>query len=108
VRVQAVGITDKPVLTAQERMPADPSAALKGRRPAFIPRMQEFLEIPVYDGHQLRHGHLILGPAIIEEATTAVFVDDSFDCLVDRFVSLALYEKGRDDLVAACLQGADS
>jgi len=36
--------------------------------------------------------------------TTAVFVSDSFDCLVDRHRSLVLYRKGRDDLVRNCIE----
>ena len=105
VRVQAIGITEKPTLAVQERVAADPSSALKEERSAYIPSEQTFKTIPVYDGHQLTHGQRFSGPAIIEEITTAIFVGESFDCLVDKFGSFALYEKGRDDLVASSLNG---
>jgi N-methylhydantoinase A len=105
VRVQAIGITEKPTLAVQERVAADPSSALKEERSAYIPSEQTFKTIPVYDGHQLTHGQRFAGPAIIEEITTAIFVGESFDCLVDKFGSFALYEKGRDDLVASSLNG---
>jgi N-methylhydantoinase A len=78
---------------------------LKEERSAYIPSEQTFRTIPVYDGHQLTHGQRFAGPAIIEEITTAIFVGESFDCLVDKFGSFALYEKGRDDLVASSLNG---
>jgi N-methylhydantoinase A len=105
VRVQAIGITEKPALAVQERVAADPSSALKDERSAYIPREQTFRTIPVYDGHQLTHGQHLDGPAIIEEITTAIFVSESFNCVVDKFGSFALYQKGRDDLVATTLNG---
>jgi N-methylhydantoinase A len=105
VRVQALGITDKPSFTEQERVAADPSAAQKGERTAYIPREKVSRTMPVYDGHELRHGHRLNGPAIIEEVTTAIFVGESFDCVVDKLGSFALYQKDRDDLVATTLKG---
>jgi N-methylhydantoinase A len=53
----------------------------------------------------MRHGHHLAGPAIIEQITTTIFVGDSFNCLVDKFGSFALYKKGRDDLIASALNG---
>jgi len=105
VRVQAIGITEKPALAAQERVAADPSSALKEKRSAYIPGDRSFRTIPVYDGHQLTHGQHLTGPAIIEEITTAIFVGESFNCLVDKFGSFVLYQKGREDLVATSLNG---
>jgi N-methylhydantoinase A len=105
VRVQALGITDKPSFTPQERVAPDPAASQKGERSAYIPNEKAFRVVPVYDGHQLRHGHQFTGPAIIEQITTAIFVGESFDCVVDKFGSFALYQKGRDDLVASTLKG---
>ena len=59
--------------------------------------------VQTYDGHRLRHGNRIAGPALIETVTTAVFVSASYDCVVDRYGSFALYRKGREDLVERCL-----
>ena len=60
-----------------------PAAALKGRRSVYIPERDAFAEVAVYDGHRLRCGHRVAGPALIEQQTTAIFVSDSFDCAVD-------------------------
>lgn len=105
VRVQAVGTTDKPQIQDMERGGDDPSAAQKGERSVYIPEDQDFSTIPVYDGHQLKNGNKIPGPAMIEEVTTAIFVSSSFDCVVDKFGSFVLYRKGREDLVAETLKG---
>ncbi len=108
MRVQAIGVTDKPELAVQERVAGDASPALKGERNAYIPGEKAFRMVPVYDGHKLSHGQHLEGPAIIEEITTAIFVSESFNCLVDKFGSFALYKKGHDDLVAKALNGDSS
>ncbi len=108
VRVQAIGITEKPALAIRERVAADASPALKGERSAYIPSEQAFRTIPIYDGHRLTHGQHFEGPAIVEEVTTAIFVGNSFNCFLDKFGSFVLYKKGRDDLVARALNGDSS
>jgi N-methylhydantoinase A len=84
----------------QSGVQADASAARKGRRSVYIPERDAFAEVPVYDGHRMRCGHRIAGPALIEQQTTAIFVSDGFDCTVDALGSFVLYAKGRADLVA--------
>jgi N-methylhydantoinase A len=105
VRVQAMGITEKPTFRKEEFAGTDPSAALKGKRPAYIPATKSFDTVPVYDGHKMHYGNQVAGPAIIEQVTTAIFVSECFDCLVDELGSFALYRKGREDLVANALEG---
>ncbi|NMF89397.1 hydantoinase/oxoprolinase family protein [Aromatoleum petrolei] len=103
VRVQAIGVTDKPVARHESWAGEDAAHALKGRRAVYIPETRKFREVPVYDGHRMRHGNRIEGPAMIEQETTAIFVSASFDCVVDALGSFALYRKGREDLVESCI-----
>lgn len=98
VRVQAVGRTQKPTYRPDPYDGPDPSSALKEHRQVYIPETNDFREVPVYDGHRLRHGNLVIGPAMIEQETTAIFVSQSYDCVCDKFGSFALYLKGREDL----------
>ena len=98
VRVQAVGATDKPAYRKEDWTGADASHALKGRRSVYIPETRAFAEVPVYDGHRMRFGNRVDGPAMIEQATTAIFVSASYDCVVDALGSFAVYLKGREDL----------
>ncbi|MBI1732105.1 MAG: hydantoinase/oxoprolinase family protein [Gammaproteobacteria bacterium] len=97
VRVQAIGRTDKPEFSRQPHAGADPAAARRGERPAYLPGARAFRSVPIYDGHRLRHGNEISGPAIIEEATTTIFVSENFDCVTDALGSFALHRKGRAD-----------
>ncbi len=101
VRVQALGITEKPTFSKEAFAGTDPTAALKDERPIYITADKSFTSAPIYDGHKMHYGNLVSGPAIIEQVTTAIFVSESFDCLVDEYGSFALYKKGREDLVTS-------
>jgi N-methylhydantoinase A len=106
VRVQAVGATDRPRYAESPYAGSDASAALKGRRKAYIPETDAFRSVPVYDGHALRHGNRIEGPAIIEEVTTAIFVSADYDGVCDRYGSFVLHPKGRSELARVAAEEA--
>jgi N-methylhydantoinase A len=99
VRLQAIGATERPVYRRETPGPADARAALKGQRSVYIPERDAFASVPVFDGHQMRCGHRLFGPALIEQQTTAIFVSDSYDCTVDPLGSFVLYAKGREALL---------
>jgi N-methylhydantoinase A len=103
VRLQAIGQTIRPDITRQSPGPADASTAHKGRRSVYIPERDDFAEIDILDGHRMRAGHRVRGPALIEQQTTAIFISDGFDCVVDGLGSFVLYAKGREDLIASAL-----
>ncbi len=104
LRVQAIGITDKPGYREESWAGADAAKALKGKRGMYIPETKSFRETPVYDGHRMHYGNRVTGPAMIEQETTAIFVSDSYDCAVDALGSFVIYRKGREDLAKGCLK----
>ncbi len=108
VRLQAIGLTDKPKFRVQEFAGEDASGALKGERDMYIFSEQAFRPVAVYDGHKMRFGNRVSGPAMIEQVTTAIMVSDSFDCVVDKYGSFALYKKGQEDLVRTALEGGQT
>jgi N-methylhydantoinase A len=103
LRVQAIGATDRPAYRSEAAGSADAGAAMKGRRSVYIPERDAFAEVAVYDGHRMRCGHRIAGPALVEQQTTAIFVSDSYDCAVDALGSFVLHAKGREDLLGKAL-----
>jgi N-methylhydantoinase A len=105
VRLQALGTVDKPAFAAEPHAGADAAGALKGERPVYQFEDGAFRPVPVYDGHALRHGNRIIGPALVEEETTAVVISAGFDAVCDPLGSLVLYRKGREELVAPLLAG---
>ncbi len=97
IRLRAVGTTEKPARAAEEPSGADPDEALKGERRLFVPEDNGFANAPVYDGNRTRHGHRIVGPALIEQVNTTVFLSRSYDCVCDKYGSFAVYQKGKEN-----------
>ncbi len=58
--------------------------ALKGKRLAFSPIAQEFIEFKVYDRYRLFPGAQFRGPAIIEERESTVVVGEDCEVRVDE------------------------
>jgi len=90
VRVRSVGRTEKPALPRVAG--GDPSAdeALKSRRRVFVPEENSFREVPIFDGHRVRAGARVTGPAVIERTDTAVFVSADFVAELDTLGSWLL------------------
>ena len=63
---------------------ATDSAALKGRRKAWLASRGAYAEMPVYDRYGLRSGARVKGPAIIEEPSTTAIVPARAIATVDR------------------------
>ncbi|MBI2087565.1 MAG: hypothetical protein HYT78_02350 [Deltaproteobacteria bacterium] len=59
------------------------SQALKRSRPVLWSKGNGYAETPVYDGDRLAAGHVLDGPAIIEEKTTTVVIPAAYRCRVD-------------------------
>jgi N-methylhydantoinase A len=108
VRLQAIGATEDHGQADNPHHGDSPAQALKGCRSVYVPETGRFEEVPVYDGHALRHGNRIAGPALIETITTVVLVSGHFDCVVDRYGSFALYRKDREDLVRPYLRRTEA
>jgi N-methylhydantoinase A len=87
VRVRSQGLTDKPRSEELVGGGTDPGSALSGRRRAFVPELDEFMEIPVFDGHLLRAGNRIDGPALIERITTTIFITSTYTARIDSLGS---------------------
>ena len=91
LRLTAIGITDKPAMPKERRQAKDPKAALKGKRPVFLPSEMAYAKIAVYDGDALRHGNRIAGPAIVEQVNTTLFVPSGFTLECDAYGSFVLH-----------------
>jgi N-methylhydantoinase A len=90
LRLTAIGVTDKPALKRQPRVGPGCAAAIKGRRPAYLPEHRGFRDVPVYDGDLLVHGNRLYGPAIIESVNTSILVPSGFVADYDMLGSCVL------------------
>ena len=83
LRIQAVGLSRKPVLPRAPRGQGATSGARKGKRRAYFEN--RFASVPVYDGGALRAGHEIKGPAIVEEVFTTLVVYPGHRARIDEY-----------------------
>jgi N-methylhydantoinase A len=73
---------------AHQRGGEDASGAVEGSRPAWFD--DGFLDTPLYDGHRLRTGQRVTGPAIVERMGDSVVVPPGYTADVDEHLTLWL------------------
>ena len=97
-RVQGVGVLPfKPLLPGIAAANGTPVGdALKGRRPVFLDLAEGFRETDIYDYRLLRHGHTVVGPAIIEAPTTTVVIPSDAVGQVDHLGNVNIKFEGAD------------
>jgi N-methylhydantoinase A len=91
LRVVAEGVTKKPSFRETLFIGKDASAAVKGERQIYY--SEKFITVSVYDGSMLGHGNQLSGPAIIEEATTTIFLTPDYQLTCDRFSNYLIYPR---------------
>ncbi|MFH0915179.1 MAG: hydantoinase/oxoprolinase family protein [bacterium] len=85
LKLQAIGTRAPVELKKQPASSSDASPALKRTRRVYLRDLGGFQETPCYDSDRLRHGNVISGPAIIEEAKTTVVLPRGAELVVDPY-----------------------
>ncbi|MDP2663014.1 MAG: hydantoinase/oxoprolinase family protein, partial [Dehalococcoidia bacterium] len=88
--VVGTGRTMKPVLPRLEAEGSDSAFARKGSRSAYFDRAGGFVDTAVYDAAKLRSGHIVPGPAVIEDATTTIVVQPGHQARVDPYLNIVI------------------
>lgn len=96
LRLLSIGQTTKPRFKQEKSAQEDVSQALKKTRKVYLPHKKDFEEVPVYDGHKLRYGHQVKGPALIEQVNTTTFITPEYNVLCDRYGSYTVYLKTKE------------
>ena len=96
VRLCAIGLTEKPAIAEKPVFPDDPTGALKGKRPVYLPGRQKISDVTVYDGDLLRHGNRLDGPAIVESPVTTILVPDGFGLWMDALGTAVLTDQSAE------------
>ena len=91
LRVDAVGLTRQPALTAEPESPPDPSAAWRERRLVYLGGL-DLEEADVYVGEALRSGHRLSGPAVVEYVATTVLIYSGQRASVDAYLNVIIEE----------------
>ena len=85
LRLDLIGTRDTVSLRSEPFGAEDPSDALRGRRDVFFLSRGGFESTPVYDGSKIAAGHLVSGPAIIEEPDTTIVVYPGQEAMADHY-----------------------
>lgn len=96
LRLLSVGRTVKPQFKQEAYDREDPKKAVKKKRKVYLPLEEQYAEVPVYDGHKLRYGNKVEGPALIEQVNTTTFVTPEYNVLCDRYGSYTMYLKPKE------------
>lgn len=84
INIAAIGETLKPQVQVKQYNGIDVEHVKKGVRKAALGVNQESIDVPVYDGDQMAHGNLVIGPAVIEQIVTTIIIPENFNCIVDK------------------------
>ena len=90
IRVTAVGITEKPELKEEHCQDPDATRHLKGSRQTYLPSEKDYREVNIYDGMKMGYGNHLVGPVIIEQVNTTIFVPPEYTVECDAYGSYIL------------------
>lgn len=85
VKIHAIGKRRGFQMTEEPWQTEDSSGALKRERAVYFKQAGSFIQTPCYAGELLRHGHVVAGPAVIEEAKTTIVVPATRKVMVDAY-----------------------
>ncbi|MCC0013721.1 MAG: hydantoinase/oxoprolinase family protein [Rhodobiaceae bacterium] len=89
LRVQAIGVVQKAELAREDQKATTPPQPT-GHRPVWIAEENAFVECLLFNRADLHYGHVIEGPAIIEQMDTTTFVLPGMTAKVDAVRNLIL------------------
>jgi len=93
VRLRVIGKNEKPKFLSGKSKSVKAETAIKEEREVYIPELGKMKKVPIYDGDKPIFGAKIKGPCIIEKITTSIFISENYDCIVDDFGSIVVYNK---------------
>jgi N-methylhydantoinase A len=88
LRLRAVGAVAKPALPHEPLGSADPSVAYLGHRRVVLG--DGIADVPFYRGDWLRPGQAMVGPAVVVQKDTTVFLARGDEARVDRCYNLVI------------------
>jgi len=85
LRLRAVGHLPRPPLVGAKGVVSSAPDPFE-RRPVVLAK--DVASVPFYKGKQLQPGHRIIGPAVVTQPDTTVFVNTGDELSVDKFMNL--------------------
>lgn len=92
LRLEATGRVPKAELVAHPPAPGPVGATVVGEREVWLREAGEFVACPVHDRERLGPGHVVAGPAIIEQMDSTTLVLPGQSATVDPWLNLMIEE----------------
>ena len=92
--VTAIGRIARPRLPRIASNGRAVSEARRGTRRVFFSDAADFVETAIYDRDRLRAGHVVVGPAVIEEVDSTTLLHAGYRAEVDEFGNLLISPGG--------------
>jgi N-methylhydantoinase A len=89
LRLEAVGLTPKPVLNTIEAGSVSGDQA-KEMRDVYWPELKESRPTAIYLGTDLVDGQQLVGPAIVEQDFTTVVIHPGDSAVIDRYGNIVI------------------
>jgi N-methylhydantoinase A len=93
IGVDVIGLIEKPDFRRAPSENEDAAGARLGTRRIHWPRAAAWIDTPIYDGHRLRPGNRVAGPAVVEYQGTNAVLPDAATAQVDPFGNLVIVLK---------------
>lgn len=90
LRLTATGAIAKPHLRQAPEGGRDALSAQKATRPVYYAERGGYVDCPIYDRYGLGAGHVVEGPAVVEELDSTTVIHPGYQALVDGFGNLLL------------------
>jgi N-methylhydantoinase A len=92
LRLEAVGRVPKAKLISHAAAQVPVTDALDGERKVWMPESGDYVTCPLYDRTKLGPGHVVHGPAIVEQMDSTTLVLPGQTATVDSYLNLLLEE----------------
>ncbi len=89
LRLEAVGLTPKPVLSSHKSKGDAPGTA-QNSRDVYWPGIHQSLATTIYRGTDLRDGQELTGPTIVEQDFTTVVIHPGESAVVDKYGNIVI------------------
>ncbi|MFC3219146.1 hydantoinase/oxoprolinase family protein [Tianweitania populi] len=90
LRIEAIGHVPKAELKAYPAATGSEKDAILGERRVYLPELGDFVSVPLYDRALLGPGHVVTGPAVIEQMDSTTLVLPQQTATVDPYLNLMI------------------
>jgi N-methylhydantoinase A len=94
-RLEATGLVRPVEMRAHPKTKIPLESTILAKRDVWVPEAMGFVSCPVYDREKLGPGHMIAGPAIVEQMDATTVVLPGQTATVDAYLNIVIEDLAR-------------